>query len=473
VTGLAPFQAPDEGPHWLTGLNRSQNFPVKKESKFCSRSLSIFQIFEAERLMFRPQEKIVSGTFERLKKDSAEEICNDKEVSYGTTLTYFSTLIGSKTFLKKAASAEDFMHVFYFARLLNGVLIALSLLRLLHNVRTQKLSAGLFCICALLWTPIFVQQSFAVSSDDIIILFAISTLSMVVSIKEFSWWDFSFFAVTGVIAACTKPYSMPIAAMPLIAGILLNMVDSGPGVDWVKGIIKKKDLPLLATFFIVCIAGFAFFVASGGASTIEHPPGVDSGAQTKLVLENPMRALSILNKSIWQGFDFTLFSKAMGYVDTNPPHGFHVVWKRIFYITLFFELCLLASYVTNLIQAKNFRRLALWIGASTLIVGLLYVAALGNTLALYLTFTPVGLEFVAGMQQRYFIHNFLGLAAIPMLLALVQKPVSTSCRWSFEARFSVVERLFPGLQFIFLLCLFFQFTMLASFLSMTWMTRYW
>ena len=121
---------------------------------------------------------------------------------------------------------------------------------------------------------------------------------------------------------------------------------------------------------------------------------VNGGAQLLFVLRNPLRYIAVLLGTLYENDGFLGQLGLFGWKD-----------MPIAFLSLTAPLVLLAAALLCTPQADALgRRRTGWLGA----FGLVY--AVGAMTAMYITYTPVGMVRIVGLQTRYFLPVWLVLA---------------------------------------------------------------
>ncbi|RYE50267.1 MAG: DUF2142 domain-containing protein, partial [Sphingobacteriales bacterium] len=474
--GLPPFNAPDENVHFQTALRRTHELYNGRSDAYCSRSYDLPHIYGLDRLAFQPSQKMTTGTFASQETTSSPAPCSDKRVSYGSSGTYFSAILGSKLWLQIDPSPSELMRYFYYLRVLNGFFVGLVLFRLANVIRQHKYKWGVFCLLPLLWSPLFVQQSFAVSADNIMFIFTISVITITASTRNFHLADLFVYLISGILAATTKPFIIPLALIPVAALIAVKLNDSAlqttTNLSLPRLSVREK---LNITFSLMIVsAGFLYFALSGGTHAIrEQLPGVNSSAQLNRLINDPLKGLKILNETIIAGLDIQRLYTGLGWLDTDAPRAFGTAWKRLFYIGFGMEAIFFIFSLLVTLQKSNFRKLMILCGCTILVAILLYAGAVASALALFLTFTPLGADIVMGMQERYYIPQFFCFACIPLVAYLVTQDTKLkSPKWMMmnSSRRQLILKFSEYSTYTFII---FQLCALSGLLVMTWLVRYW
>lgn len=213
--------------------------------------------------------------------------------------------------------------------------------------------------------------------------------------------DIVLFSLALALMANVKLHNLLWLALPLVL----------PKKAWRAGKMKKwhaAAMILVATAALWLLVTLYNSVALNGyAETERMMQGVDQGAQLQFMLHEPLRTLAVFFGTLVEN-DFFLFRLGVfGNVDLTIP-----------LINTFAALGLLLGAALSVHQKSSL--------SARSVIGLCGLAALytGSMLAgLYITYTPVSMVRVIGLQARYFLPVFLMLGiALAGLLSHVLAP---------------------------------------------------
>lgn len=163
----------------------------------------------------------------------------------------------------------------------------------------------------------------------------------------------------------------------------------------------------LASVFAAAI-GWALFMSLVVQTALTSPgSGVDPGLQVKWLLGHPFQILPIAIKTMQLNFDpyCNMFIGVLGWLDTVLPQIYHrMAWAVL-------GLAFVAS--------ASVGREAAWRGLPLMTAAVLVVTFAGIHGALYVSWNPVGHDFVTGVQGRY----FLPMAIFASLLIDAERPL--------------------------------------------------
>lgn len=165
------------------------------------------------------------------------------------------------------------------------------------------------------------------------------------------------------------------------------------------------------------VASFAlpFLLNTGGSSDARGGEGVSSGGQLSFILADPMRYLRIL-------FNFSLyFLDAVRLGTSLPLQLAYIRWPETDYLNIV-SMALLGLTLLCAVLDQGNRR-----GTSH---GLRIMAVVGpvcsfllSATALYISYTPYGLDTINGMQYRYLLP-----IALPLLMFTLELPLLNRVR---------------------------------------------
>lgn len=166
---------------------------------------------------------------------------------------------------------------------------------------------------------------------------------------------------------------------------------------------KKKWLHLGIMAGMVLILNLSWLMISSGI-LIEFQPGVNSKEQLMVILTNPFRYIMTMFRTVGDNGYFWLVN-ALGF--SLGSFSFHLP-DILFFIS--FAICvLLFAQRDETLKLKKFDR-AVFISVFTIVVILIFTS-------LYIQWTTVGAEVIAGVQGRYFL---------PILILIPVMVVKTS-----------------------------------------------
>ena len=300
---------------------------------------------------------------------------------------------------------------FFIARILAlNIYIGVILARLINfaiilvcgYIAIKKIPFGKILLTAYLLIPMMMQQATAISVDSImnaiIILYISYTLNLVFKKDELTKKEKIIYLVFSVFIGVSKVTYIPILGMGLILAKRRKEMN-----------IKTKTIIGVLSVLICIISWFTLTKLTSGyenesAKKYLETTGVNSSEQLSLALHNPLHFIkTILIYNFRVNGDFYILSSIgqnMGWLSINAPITYSIMYILLLFASIYVE--------------KN--EVALDIIEKGLMIVLSLGMALLVVIGLYLQWTEVGAEFVAGVQGRYFLP-----IGIMFLLALCKK----------------------------------------------------
>ncbi len=162
----------------------------------------------------------------------------------------------------------------------------------------------------------------------------------------------------------------------------------------IPSFISKKKYYLLSSVILIisAIVSFSWQLFTNKYALAVSIPGVDAGQQLKVIIKHPFYYLKVL----WRTY-FTFYSNpiyigfigVLGWLDTSLP-----IWLTFAWFAVLFKS--MGSW-----SPKDKSKLTKWQVTLFLTIPILLIGML--TTALYLTWSPVKIGVVQGLQGRYFI----------------------------------------------------------------------
>ena len=202
---------------------------------------------------------------------------------------------------------------------------------------------------------------------------------------------------------------------------LMNVAKPWINLLWLPGLLfvnkktrRTKTNPWLAILigFVAAVGVTMFFVWYGRSFRYNYGEvgrmlggTVVPVQQLLFVLKNPLRTVAVLWGTLFENDFFLSGLGLFGALDTYVPS---VAWL---------SAALLAAGVFS---ACHCRPLSAWTNAGLTVFCLLY--SVGVMMAMYITYTPVGMVRVIGLQARYFLPAVLpGLVLLAQALGALQR----------------------------------------------------
>lgn len=289
-----------------------------------------------------------------------------------------------------------FSNLYVMGRAFN--LLAYALL-MFFAIRHLPFGKHILTVIALMPTPIFMASAY--SYDPAVI--GLVSLGFSYLISEFAkpnetirWKDYLIYAIAFFAAGCVKAVYFPL----MLLGLFLPKE---------KFASKKERLLMKAGILGVCLLLMSIFILP--SLILPNQAGDPRGGNTSIsgqlqyILGNPIGYLLILKDSIINSFfEYMMGStglSALGYFDVFPASVF---------------IGVLLTFVITTDTDYEVAELKIWHR------GILLLTVAGTICliwsALYLAFTPVGQQSIAGVQARYYIPIMM-----PFFLAFNSKRI--------------------------------------------------
>lgn len=424
---IPPFQVPDERAHWLTAHHDLAR-AVTGSGTVCSTDVALDRHFRRG-IQFRPERRLPAGIFAQVGELEPE--CEEERLyPTGNLLSYPGVLLTRLLVPREPTSGRQSLFGFYLARLLHGVLIALLLARVGWLARASPEGPpGHLALLLLALTPLFVQQSFAVTIDVVTNAFALAVCAWLVFCERLTRLDRAVLLALGAMTALGKPV-LAVMLLPLLAlGLYLEHLrrfPDAPSAPWPA--LKQRiaaQRTVVAALSALALVGLLyaqdFSLSSGRAAR-----------QLEAMEAEPWRALRALGAGVWKLFAHpSLFLDYLGYLDLRVSDGTLRDFGRLALGVGVLEGLALGAGVAGLL-ADPVRRRQLRAAAPTVaLLGGLALAAVGVgiggvALHAYLVFTAPGRLEIASFQPRYlFPHGIIALGiAMALARTLLARPPS-------------------------------------------------
>lgn len=426
VFALPPFQAPDESTHWRAAVSRIKAVTVKKGERICSKALSLPDYLISASVSFHYSNKVPTGRYQRIKR--MKESCIDQQVVYGNVGTYFMVALASLIVDRYDSVPRQALIAFFLSRWIGGLCLALILLR--FYVVSRRLYGfavpGTLPGAVFLASPLFVQQSFAVSADVVVNIMAVALATVFISAKRPGYLDLGLAFIFAIIVAATKPVMAPFMLFLPLAGLLL-IGGCKKVADQEADSIRRLLVILLAvsTALACCI----FFLGSVGIDSLSssYISGIDASRQLEYSLANPVQVGLMLFWKIVSLFNVYWLTGPLGWLDTPVSRWVINSWMLLLLTAAVMEVVFLFScrygqkktaILVDGVESRKMLLLSDFFGVvfflSAMIPSMLLIV-----FALYLAWTPVGEAGVLGVQSRYFLPFFI---VAPLILAVFVRP---------------------------------------------------
>jgi len=381
---VPPFQVPDEIAHWKTAMYRS-SFAAEK----CQPGMGLPDQFDYE--------KVWRGSPIGFRKIQTTYGCLDAEFYYGNFLTYPGIWL-TRWWANAGSESRVWMILFYLTRLFQGICVGAALLYLYKSVQVP----GVATLTVLCLSPLFLQQSFGVTADGVVLSYSILLIAWLLNNRPFrlakkrdywlEWITLGF----GFIASTTK-------APILLAGLFVL------GLAWMRGNpmrnskwIHKNSLLFSMIAVWIGVTAYCSHVSFGKALAFDQfVPGFKRVLQFGPV--DPSAQIEYLKHhiSLWP----SIFLAPLGEFFHLQSYTGHMAWWTMTSSKLTIRLWQFLVAAVLLLELRRVRpsRVNGKVALLTVLFGLIVlVSAVAQELAVYLTYTPVGYPQPLGLQARYF-----------------------------------------------------------------------
>lgn len=384
---IPPFQKPDENVHFLRAVALSEGqFFCSSDENGNGRFLISQEYFDyianvgTHRIAFNYNEKFFLNDIVKAeqKESDMEDIgnfgsfCSLPFVAY--VLSAIAILIGS---LFSSITVS-----FYLARFINFFVLFFSLVWSYKKIKESNLR---WLLLAYALIPMVTHQAAAVGYDSlqlaaIPIIFAITVSS--VSQNKLDWKDITLYIVSMAVLLVAKPgyYFM---------SLLYFLI---PADKFTKN--KKEYIIYTILFFVICIIASVLTVVFLKSSGVLGSNGnIDPISQLKGLLD-PLFFIVLVKNTIEGGLQFYLqgFIGYFGWLDYSLPYPIYFIYILSWFVLLF-------KIKDNVFFNKLYFRVS--------IIGLVILLTVGFIFgSIYLTWNPVGVYGISGVQGRYFLVLF-------------------------------------------------------------------
>jgi uncharacterized membrane protein len=411
---IPPFQAPDENVHWLAAYARSNFQDGSLDSKpDCAFAYTLPDVFETGRIAFKAHEKIDGKNYHNVS--TMAQSCKRFGLAYGYVGTYPGMLLARLLTTKEDVIPDKTLQVFFLARIFQGAFIVFLLLRLYSvMIASNKPIPGMLFMLAGMISPIFLQQSFAVSADGITFLLTMSLLFFLLFMKQAKWWDWIILFYLSISVAATKPPLLLMVPAFLYTALVISDISKK---NILKLLFSRSKTSLLIHLCIVSsLLGAIWVLTKDHAPPAHQILGRDLSIKRQLffTMDHPWFVLKILIHSVGNFFSVDSILGSLGWLDTPLSE-----WTKSKMIHLLIFAGIVDGVHFSLIilrQIKQKKEKMYWVkklASVSMLFLSLYGTALFVALTLYLTWSPVGGSGIDGLQSRYF---FPVLLALPMVV---------------------------------------------------------
>lgn len=325
--------------------------------------------------------------------------------------TYFpiNYLTGAMTFAVCRGLNINVLLACYLARLVNFIMFII-----IGYYSIKILPFGKLLLAIYMSLPMGIQQAASLSADAFInsisILFIAYNLKLLYQEKDLELKQKIIYYVLALSISLCKYVYFPLVFMSLL--LIKN-----------KNISKKNKIQItvitIITSIIVAIIWFAFSQQYVDTRLYIKQANVNTMEQMKYVLKNPLKYVKVLINTLQAYGGYYLLS----FVGSNLGSA-NIEIPQICSLALLFGLCIIPFFEKN---KKSFEKIEKWIMLFIAMILILLVET-----GLYLTWSPLQYNLVAGVQGRYFIPIF-----ILILLAMINKDKNIEIK-NLEMKYFIV-----------------------------------
>lgn len=272
----------------------------------------------------------------------------------------------------------------YIARIFNFIVFLI-----LSYYSIKIIPFGKLLLSCILFIPMMLQQAVSVSADCIVnsvcIFFIAFNMYLLFKNKEITKFEMISYIILSLIIGVAK-----IVYIPLVA---LSFLLIGTSRITKKNKILMISISIIATTIVAC-SWYIFSARYTGNAAYLEANNVNSVEQIKLLLKYPIHIFTVIGKTIYkqgESYLYMMMGSYLGWLEINIP---------LITIIGFIILVMLSIYFENNKVALNWKQ-KIWT-ILIFIVGVILVL-----MALYVGWSSVGADEVAGIQGRYFIPIIL------------------------------------------------------------------
>ena len=387
------FRTPDEEFHYKAALTSYATIAQHKDT-YCGLGMDL------GRLTLQPDGTIGAKAW---AVEGLQQVCG-RHITYGWVLNYPSVLIASALTDDHDSSRLAVLLRFYLSRILNGMFVALVMLRLVQLIHRHGLRPGAFLLLGFCLAPLLLQQSWSVNADVPVNLLALELAILAIYIDCCDKWDAVLFAVVGAVACSSKPIITPLIPGILMAAYGFHDPESSLSWSYLRRLLTKK-------FVMIGLAAMVFGVVTSFLQIGAEKSKGQSHIQEQLTfaLEHPSIVWAMVNNQLKAFFAHGIhfFSGSLGYFKVQTPPYILMAYPRLLAFFLTVEATLGISLLTKKVQRLrkielNWQKSA-YLGLSSLFTVItLYVSAAIPVFVMYLVWTKPGALDIEGVQARYF-----------------------------------------------------------------------
>jgi hypothetical protein len=424
--GVPLFLIPDESAHWELGNARTEIL-FGNGTPDCVKFVTLDDWFELQPLRgaIRPK-KLIQGRYQTLA--SMPLACSRLRPEYGDWLSYPGVVASKLIWPGQTKSALRQVEGIFIARILQGIMVFLCLLRLGQLARKGH-RTGLLLIGGLCLLPLLVQQSFGVSSDGVGLGFALVLVGVVLFWERLGWVDFGLFAFLGW-GASAKPFALFCMVAAVFVGYLYGLLrrEGSAGLS-VRGLLadflktvrpRLRSLPPREGLFfwaalalvLATVVRALFHLGAVGVSK----PGVDGAAQMAFVKTHIWQFLTTVpSDDIWKAlWGVESWASPLGWLDAFMDKKIFPALTKLLTVLLVLEVVQLIRRSLGPARPPSPFWSRLVRVTPPFLFGLFAAVASFYSVVfiLYMRWTPVGRTHVEGFQMRYLFPTLLFFVAV-------------------------------------------------------------
>ena len=416
---LPAFSVPDEASHWGSALSRLSMMKTG-EAKICSRTAALVGALPAVAFDFK--QKARTGVYQSIA--TVEPACVINDIPYGNVLTYAPVGLVQLVFRSVDSDGIHAVRGFFLARFTAGTMILLLLWRLVvvAGRRYRTVVPGLLSVLAFVMSPLFIQQSFATSADVIVNACAIQLATVFIAGNLVAWGDLLLLLVIGLVAADTKPVIAPLLLGFALAPLWL-FPPSGGSRD------RRHFIAAVGILLTLACAAFTALAMTAHQFASTHDPAINIKGQIAFMLANPLHLPRITWDTTATFINGNLFTDPLGWLDTPLPADFRQKWGNIlkFAMSTDFLIALLLIGRRLKDSRPTVRATARIVTVYAGLITMVFASVFAVAVVMYLVWTPVGWNGLAGIQPRYLIPSIiLGLMMLAPAAQLTQAARTSS-----------------------------------------------
>jgi uncharacterized membrane protein len=404
---IPPIQTPDESAHFLRAYQISQGGFVSDKyngvtGDYLPASLAkTMDILETKTpIQFKPELKYKPGI---IKDALRVPLDKDNKSFYDTSAASLYSPIGYMPQSILIAVGSFFnappVMLLYLARL--GILVVWILLGFLA---IKLIPYKKWAVFAILLFPMLVAQSVAIGVDAISIGTALIFIAAILKSTATKAIDRKTMIIIIVVAiAMVMSKQITVVLLPLIFLLKNNIMSSTK-----RSILFKLLIALAPIIILLC---WTFIVGQVSSSTGQVANNQDTGKQISFLLSNPTHFLSVLFNTFFFSWGNSVLQSIIGlfgWVDAALSEIFVAIGYTALAVILF------VSY-----KEDSKVKVQLSIRVMFAILSILYALAVCG--AMYLLYSPVGMNIVIGVQGRYLLPILFMLIPVTYGFAITSR----------------------------------------------------